>query len=142
MRIRAAWFLATLTGLAVVVLAHPQAPDNTNVPQGYVVDGPSLYKTYCASCHGIAGKGDGPAAPALKKAPPDLTAISQRNKGQFPDFRIARIIDGTAEARDLITAHGSREMPVWGDLLPQNRDEGLLKLREHNLTEYLRSMQK
>jgi len=105
---------------------------------GYVVDGPGLYRTYCASCHGLDGKGAGPAAAALKRTPPDLTTISKRSNGQFPSFRIAHIIDGT----ESITAHGTREMPVWGDLLPQHRDEALLKLREHNLTEYLQSMQK
>jgi hypothetical protein len=39
-----------------------------------------------------------------------LTQFSARNGGVFPSVRLARIIDG----RD-ITAHGIREMPVWGD---------------------------
>jgi hypothetical protein len=34
-------------------------------------------------------------------------------------------------------------MPIWGDYFSENneRDEAILKLREHNLTEYVRSMQ-
>jgi hypothetical protein len=34
-------------------------------------------------------------------------------------------------------------MPVWGDYFRDNksRDEAILQLREHNVTEYLRSIQ-
>lgn len=100
---------------------------------------PRCTKTYCASCHGNDGKGSGPAAPALKKAPPDLTQISKRNNGQFPAFRITHIIDGY----EVVAVHGSREMPVWGNYFRDNesRDETMLALRERNLTEYIRSIQ-
>jgi mono/diheme cytochrome c family protein len=97
-----------------------------------------LYKTYCASCHGVDGKGRRPVAEVLKKQPSDLTDISRSNGGQFSSFRITHIIDGY----ETIAAHGTQEMPVWGNLLPQHRDEALLTLREHNLTEYIRSIQK
>lgn len=133
--------MKTKTKLLFAVIAGCGAFAATPQQNGYVVDGPSLYRTYCASCHGADGKGAGPAAAALKKAPSDLTTISQRNGGEFPAFRIGHVIDGTADVPS-ITAHGTREMPVWGDLLPQHRDDALLKLREHNLTEYLRSLQK
>jgi len=33
-------------------------------------------------------------------------------------------------------------MPIWGDYFREKqRDEAILALREHNLTEYLRSIQ-
>jgi mono/diheme cytochrome c family protein len=99
------------------------------------LSGAESYRVYCASCHGVDGKGGGPAAPALKKAPADLTQISKRNHGDFPAFRVTHIIDGY----EIEAVHGSREMPVWGDYF---RDKLLLELREHNLTEYLRSIQK
>ncbi len=101
--------------------------------------GVEMYRTHCATCHGTDGKGLGPAAPALKTAPSDLTQISKNNGGQFPGFRITHIVDGS----DVIAVHGSREMPVWGNYFRDNnsRDEALLKLREHNLTEYIRSIQ-
>lgn len=35
--------------------------------------GKTLYTKECASCHGNAGKGDGPAAKALEKHPGDLS---------------------------------------------------------------------
>jgi mono/diheme cytochrome c family protein len=103
------------------------------------LSGAEMYRNYCASCHGIDGKGGGPAAPALRRVPPDLTGISARNKGQYPDFRITHIIDGY----EIAAFHGSHEMPIWGDYFRENetRDEALIKLREHNLVEYIRSMQ-
>jgi hypothetical protein len=97
-----------------------------------------MYRTYCAACHGIDGKGIGPAAAALQKTPPDLTQIAQRNKGEFPAFRITHIIDGY----EIEYVHGSRDVPIWGDCFrDKKRDETILALREHNLTEYIRSIQ-
>src|ERR1035438_5978942 len=69
--------------------------------------GREMYLQYCASCHGMAGKGDGPAAAALKAAPSNLTTLSARNKGVFPEIRISRVIEGADE----LSAHGSRDMP-------------------------------
>jgi hypothetical protein len=50
-----------------------------------------------------------------------------------------RIIDGS----EIEAAHGSRDMPIWGGYfrgkLP---DEAILELRERNLTDYIRSIQK
>jgi len=121
------WGLPILIGVTGFI-AMPQEGKNEYT-------GAEMYRTYCASCHGIDGKGSGPAAAALKKVPPELTQISKRNKGQFPAFRITHIIDGY----EIEAFHGSHEMPIWGDYF---RDKLLLELREHNLTEYIRSIQK
>lgn len=104
--------------------------------------GSALYLQHCASCHGVAGRGDGPVAISLRVEPADLTRIAQRNGGTFPDADIARFIDG----RSALPAHGPREMPIWGrrlgDRLP---DEGLsdeiVRGRIHVLVEYLKSIQ-
>jgi mono/diheme cytochrome c family protein len=67
--------------------------------------------TSCAPCHGVTGKGDGPIAKSLTKAPADLTKLSQKNGGVFPTSSVYDIIDGRTEVK----GHGPREMPVWGD---------------------------
>lgn len=66
----------------------------------------------CSPCHGLDGKGDGPAASSLKVHPADLTRIPQRHDGSFPDELIFETIAGL----DMPGAHGTREMPVWGDV--------------------------
>jgi len=74
------------------------------------LSGADIYRAHCASCHGVAGKGDGPVAPALNTQLPDLSTITQRNGGVFPVARVRKIISGD----ELIPGHGSREMPIWG----------------------------
>jgi len=126
--------LTALTGLAATAQQRAATPG----PKTGEFSGAEAFRTYCASCHGTDGRGAGPAASALKQRPPDLTLISARNKGQFPAFRITHIVDGY----DVEFAHGSRDMPVWGDYFRNTkRDEATAALREHNLTEYIRSLQ-
>jgi len=73
--------------------------------------GQQYFVRYCSACHGIEGQGDGPAAPALRTPPADLTRIAQRRGGRFPSADIAALIDG----RTAVPAHGSRDMPIWGE---------------------------
>src|ERR1700733_9958721 len=73
------------------------------------IQGPNLYKAYCAVCHGPNAKGDGPMAMFLKTAPTDLTRISSRNGGMFPLAKIRRIISGE---EPLPGGHGTRQMPI------------------------------
>ena len=85
-------------------------------PGGSTDPGPQLFRTYCASCHGVNGRGAGPAAEQLRKTPPDLTKYTARNGGVFPSERLRQVIDGRGAA-----AHGDREMPVWGDAFQSTR---------------------
>jgi mono/diheme cytochrome c family protein len=73
--------------------------------------GRGTYMRDCAVCHGKDAKGDGPYASMLTKKPSDLTQIAKANNGVFPAPRIARIIDG----REEVAAHGTRDMPIWGE---------------------------
>jgi mono/diheme cytochrome c family protein len=104
------------------------------------IQGPDLFKAYCASCHGGNAKGGGPMAASLKTKPADLTRISERNGGTFPFARIQRIISGEQQ---LPSGHGSREMPVWGPIFSQvtRNDMDLGRVRIDNLTRYLRDIQ-
>ena len=102
------------------------------------VEGPDLFRAYCASCHGSDAKGHGPAAGALKAKVPDLTFLAKNAAGQFPATRVRRVIMGD----DVVASHGSREMPIWGPIFHQieaDVDRGYVRLE--NLVKYLESIQ-
>lgn len=104
------------------------------------IQGPNLYKSYCASCHGTDAKGGGPMAGSLKVSPPDLTRISARNGGTFPLARVSRTISGE---EPLPHGHGTHEMPVWGPVFSQvEADRDLGRVRIDNLARYLQQLQK
>lgn len=136
--------LAVLFGLTIAwaLLATAQSKEVKKVPVTSTPadSGPAMFKTYCATCHGLDGKGTGPAASALKKAPADLTLLKQKNGGKFPSAKVTHILEGADE----ISAHGSSEMPLWGpvfhSLTPGN--DAVVKLRIANVTKYLESLQK
>ena len=72
-----------------------------------------LYPRLCASCHGLEGQGDGPVAKDLRVPPPDLRTLAARHAGRFPREQVLDVLSGQRRA----TAHGTREMPVWGQRL-------------------------
>lgn len=101
--------------------------------------GTEMFANYCAVCHGPDGKGAGPAASALNVPPANLTQLATRNHGKFPEEKVAGVLSGSVD----VTAHGSQEMPIWGELfksLGQN-DPGTLRMRIANLTAYVKSIQ-
>lgn len=103
------------------------------------IQGPALYTTYCAVCHGEGGKGDGPMAKSLKTAPPDLTRLAARNRGKFPMERVQKII---ASKEQVPAGHGTREMPVWGPIFSQIVwDQDLGQIRVYNLAKYIDKIQ-
>lgn len=70
------------------------------------------FQLLCSPCHGFGAKGDGPAGQGQKKRPADLTTISIRYGGIFPEALITDTIEGIG----MPTAHGTRDMPIWGDV--------------------------
>ena len=99
--------------------------------------GKDLFLTRCASCHGEDGKGNGPAAVALKNPPADLTQISKKNGGTFPRAQVIRFMDGERP----VPAHGPRHMPVWGEVFREERTDSEARMRLLSLTTYLESIQ-
>ena len=75
--------------------------------------GRQLFLQYCASCHGLNGAGDGPVAKALTKRPANLRLLSEKYGSPLGVSALAEIIDG----RKAVRAHGTHEMPVWGERL-------------------------
>lgn len=96
-----------------------------------------MFRAYCSVCHGRGGQGDGPAASALKKLPADLTQLSRKNYGKFPAYHVANVIQGA----DVTAAHGSRDMPIWGNVF-RTLGQDTVKLRVDNLTAYIQSLQR
>lgn len=72
--------------------------------------GKKEFFTYCGSCHGSNGKGDGPIVHFLERKPPDLTLLSKNNGGAYPFERIWGVFDGSY----VFAEHGTSEMPIWG----------------------------
>lgn len=133
--------------LCAVGVALPAASRQTHTAPGSdqeftrlirSVKGPDLFRAYCAPCHGLNAKGDGPAAPALRTKVPDLTLLARNNHGQFPAERVRQSIMGDK----LVAAHGSREMPIWGPIFHQvAADVDWGNVRVANLIEYIQSIQ-
>jgi len=101
--------------------------------------GQKMFVNYCAPCHGVDAKGHGPVAPVLKNQPADLTLLSSKNNGKFPDTHIVTVLQNGAD----MPAHGSAQMPVWGPIFgkmnvsnPQEK-----QLRISNLSRYLETLQ-
>ncbi len=86
---------------------------------GDPVAGQPLYERYCAACHGIKGRGNGPAAAALRPRPIDMSEpVWQR--GVSDDY-LRRIIrdGGTAVGR-------SPQMAPWGFALNERQLEDVV----------------
>jgi mono/diheme cytochrome c family protein len=101
------------------------------------MDGHEMFTHYCAVCHGVDAKGTGPAAEALKKTPADLTQIARKNGGKFPGVHVMRVIKGD----DVVSAHGSRDMPVWGELFRSLHSRADADLRVNALVQYVEQIQ-
>ncbi|MGE5246496.1 MAG: c-type cytochrome [Betaproteobacteria bacterium] len=100
------------------------------------LEGKNMFRQYCATCHGLDGKGHGPTADSLKKAPADLTMIQEAGK-KFPGERVAHAIEGTGEGGP----HGTREMPVWGQVFRYTKNTPPVPLAVQRLVEYIATIQ-
>ncbi|MGD1096708.1 MAG: c-type cytochrome [Bryobacteraceae bacterium] len=123
-------------GLMILLVANIPAKNKPVVgPTGH-----EIYMDRCGACHGEYGKGDGPAVGALGDVPADLTLLAKMNGGTFPAERLRKIV-GSEEVN--IVAHGSREMPIWGELFhPKNAaDQQIANDRFKKLVTYLESIQ-
>lgn len=135
-------FVAGMAALVAVSLSFAdQAQSKLVIPVNKTAstNGKQMYTSYCAPCHGTDGRGNGPAAAALKMPPTDLTVLTKKNHGKYPDTHVAAILQFGAD----VPAHGSAQMPVWGPILgnmnPTNAQEKLLRIS--NLSKYLETIQ-
>jgi mono/diheme cytochrome c family protein len=102
------------------------------------MEGSDLYNEYCAVCHGKDGKSGGPAAAALTKRPSDLTQLARKNGGKFDALSVQQVIAGS----DVVSAHGSRDMPIWGTVFASmSSNDSMRKLRINGLVTYIEKIQ-
>jgi len=136
-----ATILALLSALAAGQAAPAQAPAVKHVP---ITNTPSnsgkeMFNSYCAVCHGTDGKGNGPAASAMKTPPTDLTLLAQKNGGKYPSAHVSAVIRGQAP----LPSHGSADMPIWGPLFSSisQGHEAQVQQRIANLVKYIETLQ-
>ncbi len=131
-----AWMGLNLVLLVVATQAPAFAQDSAK--RDYIV--------YCSSCHGTDGQGGGPAVKVIPGfVPTDLTRLTQRNHGKFPEDEVRDIIDG----RKLIPGHNDwdTDMPLWGLQFQEEGkqftpgSEAKVKRKIDALVSYIRSIQ-
>ena len=139
MKTASCWAACLIAGLGCLVEAQTKPPLKYVQPENIsAADGAAMFRAYCAVCHGVNAEGGGPAASALKKRPADLTQLSRKNYGRFPLLRVEHMIQGN----DVVAAHGSRDMPIWGKVFRTLDDDAIVRLRVENLANYLDSLQR
>ena len=95
---------AAETGATVVVIKQ--------VPLTYKdiahKNGHEMYDQLCSVCHGVTGRGDGPAAPALSNPVPDLTQSGAGTGSQY-HAQLESVISGMNRTvhKDIVG------MPLW-----------------------------
>jgi mono/diheme cytochrome c family protein len=133
-------FTSAMIFLFILALSCDSGPPK-NSRAAQAMRGKELFKEQCASCHGAEDMTATQAVlDTLETVPPDLVRINKRRGVKdFPVAEIARIIDG----RNLVGAHGTREMPVWGQVYEEGgMVEGEIKGKKGELIAYLMSIQK
>jgi mono/diheme cytochrome c family protein len=132
--------IASLFAGSAALLAQSAQPKIKEAPISPTspASGKEMFTSYCASCHGLSAKGDGPAAPAMNRRPADLTVLAKKNGGKYP---AEKVIATLMQYNTL--GHGSKDMPVWGPLLfsVSHDDPRLAELRAKNIAGYIETLQ-
>ena len=137
---RMTWVVGAASAVSILAASAATAQQTTETFSAGT-SGAAVYKTYCAVCHGLDAKGDGPLAESLRRVPPDLTLLAKRNAWKFDAASVHRMIDG----RDPIKGHGGPDMPIWGDAFKRSGEgysEKAVRARIDALVEHLRSLQR
>ena len=133
------WMPAPAIALVVAAFVSGCAErDSPAMAEASRPSGQQFFVNYCASCHGLEGRGDGPLASELRVAPANLRLLAQQNDGSFPTRRIQTAIDG----RGMPLVHGLPDMPVWGTVWKrEGLSEAEVRAQTLSVASYIRSLQ-
>ena len=105
------WAIAAVGAMGAQFAAVPATASETA----------AVFKFYCAQCHGLTGKGDGPnVTKDFPVSPRNFTNAAEMNKLSDADMRNV-IMDGGPSASK------SPMMPPWGKTLTDAEVNGLIK---------------
>lgn len=94
-------------------------------PLAHAVDGDQVFKFYCAQCHGLTGKGDGPnVVEGFPVSPRNFTKAEEMVKLSDADMRNVILDGGPSMSK-------SPMMPPWSQTLSDGEVDALIaKIRE------------
>ena len=138
--------------LALGSVVAAQSPASSGPPPRVVivgahwsnaVDGATLYQAYCASCHGPAGRGNGPAAHAVPTPVPDLTRYSESHKGNCCLSVLAELQTGHRGPGQPKVSEQDLDMPNWQPIFVSmsSNNPGAAQLRLINVSKYVATLQ-
>ncbi|MBI3327315.1 MAG: c-type cytochrome [Nitrospinae bacterium] len=108
-----------LTSLVVVLGSASALGGTRGGSRGDPLVGRKLYMTHCFTCHGVTGKGDGPAAASLEPKPRNLTDDTYMSGKIDQDL-------GNAISGGSVALHRFSAMPEWKQLLYPERIRDLI----------------
>jgi mono/diheme cytochrome c family protein len=135
---RIASLVILVAGTPLLWAQEPPKVSKVGATPSSPASGKEMFHSYCASCHGPDGKGNGPAATALKTHPTDLTVLAKQSGGKYPSMKVMTSIRDGA-----LAGHGSKDMPIWGPILSSVSadDPGVVDQRVANLVAYIGTLQ-
>lgn len=152
MRKHVAFVAVALVVGALGASVAAQSPPRASAPPAVIVvpardfgaiEGAKLYEAYCSSCHGVDGKGNGPAARALQPSPPDLTRI-QATHTDTDCFRhvLAELRLGHRTSAEPKVSGRDLDMPNWGPIFyAMTMDPVVGSMRLQNVASHVVSIQ-
>jgi mono/diheme cytochrome c family protein len=128
------FFSAALAWPATVPGPGQQRPAREDYSSGAY-----LYRTFCATCHGETGKGDGPVADIADRRPSDLTVLTRNNGGTYPRDRVISVLENVAP----LPGHEPPAMPNWRNVLKttEGSDERVIRKRLEALADHVGTLQ-
>ena len=124
---------------SVLAWSAGAGPRQERPPRVDYSSGAYLYRTFCATCHGEGGKGDGPVADIADRRPSDLTRLTRDHGGTYPRDHVLRVLENA----EPLPGHQPPAMPNWHNVLKttEGGDERLIRKRLEALADHVATLQ-